>query len=52
MCVNDAKINPVLNKTKVAIASIDKSRHVTSRHVTSRHSHMHDVVKYWGKNIA
>jgi len=34
MCVNDAKINPVLNKTKVAIASIVKSRHVTSRHVT------------------
>ena len=47
MCGNDATINPVLNKTKVAIASIDKSRHVTSRH-----SHMHDVVKQWGKNIA
>jgi hypothetical protein len=47
MCVNDAKISPVLNKTKDAIALIDKSRHVTSRH-----SHMHDVVKYWGKKIS
>ena len=30
----------------------NKSCNCLDRQVTSRHSHMHDVVKYWGKNIA